>query len=274
MMKKTNRKASNLWGIAAVVLLIGSIALLLYPFVSKELNQQKANHIIEDYNAVIEKIRQNTDSETENSISGDSTDNHSESSKKITDYVISNSEYSLTPMDIEALYKDSISYNDALKKSQIFDNSDFSLSALNLYDYGIYNGVYGYISIPAINLQMPILLGSTNNNMAIGVTHLYSTSLPTGGNDTNCVISGHTGFTGRIFFDEIPNLQSGDSISVTTFFGTLDYKVDNIKKIDITETNDLYIEKGRDKLTLLTCADGGSRRWQVTCYRNNGVENK
>lgn len=268
-MKKTKRKASNLWGIAAVILLIGSLSLLLYPTVSKVINQQKANHVVSEFNEVIEKIEQKTETETYNSdsssnaVSADGEDIIIQN----TDYIVSNTEYSLTPQDIEALYRDSQHYNETLSKWQSFENNDFSLSALNLPDYGIYNGVYGYINIPDINLQMPILLGSSNQNMAVGVTHLYQTSLPTGGKDTNCVISGHTGFTGRTFFDDIPNLQTGSIITVTTFFGTLDYEVSDIKKIDITETNDLFIEKGKDKLTLLTCADGGDRRWQISCIR-------
>lgn len=264
-MKKTKRKASNLWGIAAVVLLFGSLSLLLYPTVSKVINQQKANHVISEFNEAVEKIEQTKATETSKGEVSVSNKTDVDGSK----IIIQNTDYSLTPQDIEALYRDSKSYNDSLTKRQIFDNNDFSLSALNLPDYGIYNGVYGYINIPDINLQMPILLGSSNQNMAVGVTHLYQTSLPTGGKDTNCVISGHTGFTGRTFFDDIPNLQTGSIITVTTFFGTLDYEVSDIKKIDITETNDLFIEKGKDKLTLLTCADGGDRRWQVSCIRKN-----
>lgn len=267
MKKKT--KASKIWGLTAVILIVGSLTLLLYPTVSKVINQQKANKTITEFNEAVEKIdsifypaeSQENDTEESNSNSEDLAEN------KITDYIISNSDYSMTLQDVQRLYRDSRQYNLWLKSKQSFDGVDFSSAALNLYDYGIYNGVYGYISIPDINLQMPILLGSSNQNMAAGVTHLYSTSLPTGEKDTNCVISGHTGFTGKTFFDDIPTLSTGSIITVTTFFGSLDYEVTEIKKIDITQTDDLYIDKGSEKLTLLTCADGGSKRWQVSCDR-------
>lgn len=266
---KKKRKASNLWGIASVILLIGSIALLLYPFVSKVINQQEADNTVAGFDEVVERLNQETDTET--LIIEENTEPTSESSSdnndQNTDYVIYNSDYTLTLEDIQNLCLDSYKYNDAIKKRQSFDDIVFSDPALYLPDYGIYNGVYGYISIPDIDLQMPILLGASNYNMSVGVTHLYQTSLPTGGEDTNCVISGHTGFTGRTFFDNIPYLQLGSIITVTTFFGKMDYEVTEIKEIEITETNDLFIEKGKDKLTLLTCAEGGLKRWQVSCIR-------
>ena len=95
-MKKTKRKASNLWGIAAVILLIGSLSLLLYPTVSKVINQQKANHVVSEFNEVIEKIEQKTETETYNSdsssnaVSADGEDIIIQN----TDYIVSNTEYS------------------------------------------------------------------------------------------------------------------------------------------------------------------------------------
>lgn len=273
-MKK--RKMSNLWGITAIILLIGSILLLLYPTASKVINQITANATINRFNQAVDVISENVhvdDTNNQPSESRSNTETYTKKNNQITDYnnqIVTTSEYSISVQDIEALYRDSQRYNDRLKQQQSFDEVDFSVSALNLYDYGIYNGIYGYISIPHIDLQMPILLGSSRNNMAVGVTHLYATSLPLGGKDTNCVLSGHTGATGKIFFDDIPSLPIGSVITVTTFFGSLNYQVNEIKKIDITQTNDLFIEKGRDKLTLLTCADGGIRRWQVSCTRIGG----
>ena len=117
------------------------------------------------------------------------------------------------------------------------------------------------------DLNAPIYLGASESNMAWGAAHLMNTSLPTGGESTNVALAGHTGYFGRIVFDNIPYLDEGDNVSITTYFGTLNYKVISKKEISSTETNDIYVVKGKDLLTLLTCASMGKTRYQVTCDR-------
>ena len=85
--------------------------------------------------------------------------------------------------------------------------------------------VYGYVSAPSIGLELPIYLGGNDDNMALGAAHMTYTSLPIGGESTNCVLSGHSGYIGRIFFDYLPNLSIGDEIVVENYWDTLTYKV-------------------------------------------------
>lgn len=164
------------------------------------------------------------------------------------------------------LYKDSVAYNNSLKKRQDF-SIPWTYSALNLKKYGIYDGMYGYISIPKIDVNQPIYLGATQGNMAYGVTHLMSTSLPIGGESTHCVLSGHTGYIGRYFFDNLPDLRKGDRVYIKNYFGKLEYQVTGYRKVGPTDTSDMYIERGKDKLTLFTCIDWGKNRYMVTCER-------
>lgn len=93
------------------------------------------------------------------------------------------------------------------------------------------------------------------------------TSLPTGGDSTNVALAGHTGYFGRVVFDNIPYLSEGDRVSITTYFCTLNYRVISKKEISSTETNDIYVVKGKDLLTLLTCARMGRTRYEVVCER-------
>ena len=164
------------------------------------------------------------------------------------------------------LYKDSVAYNNSLKKRQDF-SIPWTYSALNLKKYGIYDGMYGYISIPKIDVNQPIYLGASQGNMAYGVTHLMSTSLPIGGESTNCVLSGHTGYIGRYFFDNLPDLRKGDKVYIKNYFGKLEYQVTGYRKVGPTDTSDMYIERGKDKLTLFTCKDWGKNRYVVMCER-------
>ena len=53
------------------------------------------------------------------------------------------------------------------------------------------DGVMGYLQIPAIDLQLPIYHGVTEEVLQKGVGHLPESSLPTGGENTHCVLSAH-----------------------------------------------------------------------------------
>ena len=65
----------------------------------------------------------------------------------------------------------------------------------------------------------------------------------------------------------IRQLKSGDTVVIRNYFDTLVYKVISYKEIGETETNDLYIEKDRDLLTLITCTRMGKARYEVICER-------
>ena len=167
------------------------------------------------------------------------------------------------PLNVNKLYEDSKAYNKALADHQDMGKG-FTDSVLYLPDYGIYDGMYGYISCSAIGLYLPIYLGATDENMSYGTAHMSNTSLPTGGENTHCVLVGHTGYFGRTFFDNIRNLEKGDALTIKTYFNTLTYEVVLYKEIGPTDTNDLFIQKEKDMLTLVTCSQWGS-------HLDNGV---
>ena len=50
------------------------------------------------------------------------------------------------------------------------------------------NGIMGYISIPKIDVQLPIYHGTSEGVLQIAVGHLEGTSLPTGGEGTHCAL--------------------------------------------------------------------------------------
>ena len=250
-MKKTILRA------VALLLIITSLTLFIYPFVSKQVIQEKNNVIIQKFDIISENVQDGDSEEAEHE---GKVNNKvypiNEDGEMISDYPV------VFERDLEKLYQDSFAYNEHLKERQDFD-VDFSDAALNFYDYGI----YGYISAPTVELNLPIYLGASDSNMAWGATHLTNTSLPLGGESTNIVIAGHTGYFGRVVFDGISNLNEGDTVSITTYFDTLDYRVISKKEITSTETNDIYIVKGKDLLTLITCARMGKSRFEVICER-------
>lgn len=238
----------------ALLLILISASLFTYPEVSKQVVQGQNDVVISRFDKTAENVQ------GDDGAVNDEGYLINENGEVISDYPV------VFQMNLDRLYQDSAAYNAALNERQDM-NVDFAVPALDLTDYGIFDGIYGYVSAPSIGLNIPIYLGAGEYNMACGGAHLYHTSLPLGGESTNTVIAGHTGYFGRTVFDYLPQLSEGDSVSVTTYFDTLDYRVVAKKEITATETNDLYISKGKDMLTLITCARMGKSRYEVICER-------
>ena len=176
------------------------------------------------------------------------------------------------------LWADMVHYNETIYpqgQAGLSCQYDYQKPSFRLSDYGLGDEVFGVISIPAMELEMPIFLGATEQHMADGAAHLSQTSLPIGGDNTNCVIAGHRGYNGASYFRYIGKLKVGDLVSVTNLWETLTYRVCNIKIIDPHDVTEILIQPGRELLTLLTChpyASGGRQRYVVYCERVESPE--
>ena len=172
------------------------------------------------------------------------------------------------------LWEDMVRYNQSIAaqgQSGLSCAYDYQKASFRLADYGLPDEIFGVLSIPAIDLEMPIYLGATEQHMANGAAHLSQTSLPIGGMDTNCVIAGHRGYSGASYFRYLDKLHVGDTVSVTNLWETLTYRVCEIRIIDPSDVEEILIQPGRELLTLLTChpyASGGRQRYVVYCERS------
>ena len=139
------------------------------------------------------------------------------------------------------------------RQTDLSDPSSYMKPCLSLKDYGFEDEVFAVISIPAIELQMPIYLGASEENLAAGAAHLSQTSLPTGGNNTNCVIAGHRGWHNSRYFSKIVSLKKGDTVYIKNIWETLVYRVCDTKAIESYEVDRIKIQPDRDMVTLITC---------------------
>ncbi len=171
------------------------------------------------------------------------------------------------------LYEDMQHYNRELylfKQKQLDSKSAYESSQFTLTEYGLPDEKFGIIKIPKMDLEMPLLLGASEENMAAGAAVLSQTSIPLGGKNTNAVIAGHRGYSGYPYFKEIELLEPGDEVLITNLWGTLTYQVTEIIIISPNDVNAILIQKDRDLVTLLTChpyASGGKYRYLVFCDR-------
>ena len=256
----------KLWAkIVAIILFLAAAVVFLTPTVMKQVREKEMNGLIEEFEEVVENVEDEGTFEeaVENGEIDDEGYPIDEEGNRTS------SERVVYQADLDRLFEDSKKYNESLIAEQNLNEYVFTTSALDLYDYGIFSNIYAYISAPSINMNIPVYLGASNMNMAYGATHLGGTSLPIGGTPSNCVISGHNGYTGAVYFDNIAYLNVGDRVSITNYWYTLNYKVVDVRRISKSTTNDIYVVPNKDTLTLLTCANRGTERTQVICERDS-----
>ena len=171
------------------------------------------------------------------------------------------------------LFQAAQAYNEELYRNRQTDFTSISAyqePSLCLSDYGVEDGVFGTVCIPKLGVTLPIYLGASEENMAKGSAHLSQTSLPIGGENTNCVLAGHCGFNGADYFRYLSTLAEGDEVILMTLWSEDHYRVSGVAIIAPDDIASIMIQPGRELLTLLTChpyASGGKYRFIAVCEK-------
>ena len=156
------------------------------------------------------------------------------------------------------LFEAADEYNRSLYKlsdQMIVDNSenDAYSSLLNLGG----NGIMGYIEIPKIQINVPVLHYVTDDVLEEGIGHIPSSSLPVGGEKTRCVLTGHRGMPESKLFTDLDKLKDGDLFYLHVLDRDLAYEVCDIQTVLPYELDSLKFEDGKDLVTLITCTPYG-----------------
>lgn len=172
----------------------------------------------------------------------------------------------------EQLYQELRRRNEELYRDHQQDLTDpfaYEQPDIDLSEYGLSGNTVGFISIPKIQVTLPILLGANEENMSLGAVHLTETSYPVGGINTNSVIAAHRGYSRTAMFRDIEELETGDEILIENFRETLAYEVTEIRVIRPSDVDQLLIREGKDMVTLITCHPYGYnyQRYVVFCER-------
>jgi len=233
-----NKKALAVIG---VILLLAGIFMILYPYICQFLYKIQTARVISDYTARMEDY---TQPEEEDSL------------EDPWGWL-----YDLMARYNRELYESGqVGLVDAFSYQQV----DFSL-----VQFGFDEEMIGYLSVSRMDIELPIYLGASKENMAKGAAHLTQTSLPIGGVNTNAVIAAHRGMSTAAMFRDIEALQIGDAVTITNFRETLYYQVVEIKVINPTDIEEILIQPGRDLVTLITCHPyrHNYQRYLVYCER-------
>lgn len=194
---------------------------MAFPMFSKYLSEKNSTSVISDYNSLI-------DAQVEE--------------------------------DLASLLLSAQQYNESLSENTVVDAfSDDEVSTTESSYYNLLNlgEAMGYVEIPKIQVSLPIYHGTGESVLEYGVGHLERTSLPVGGVNTHCVLSGHTGLSKAKFFDDLTEMEIGDIFYIHVLKEVLAYQVCDIFVVLPEETDELQILRGRDLCTLVTCTPYG-----------------
>ena len=256
------KRIINISVVSISILLIAVGAFIIaYPNLVKQNDKIKTDQIIENYNKEITTTEPQKHKKA---------DNKEVSIKNIN----SKNENNHKPkkLNLKQLKKDIKAYNKKIydNNQQYFNNKTMAVEPLNLMKYGFSNKVYGYLTIPKINLQMPIYLGCSDYNMSIGAAQLGQTSIPYVGVNTNSVIAGHCGYGYKDYFRYIEKLRPGDKVQIKTPFNKLNYTVTKRKILKPKMGNQLLIREDKDMITLFTCYPYPTNKYRccIFCERS------
>ena len=212
---KRVRKQRKLFIFGLILLLIGC-GILLYPHILQNFYKIKTESMFRQFEETTENVRD------------------------------------ANPEKYARLYEEMKNYNEELIKNNqenLADPYAYANPAIRLEEYGVEDGIAGYIKIPVMDLELPLYLGANE--------------------DTNMAVVAHRGYSYAKMFREIEKLKIGDEIFITNFWETMTYKVERIEVISPDEIDKIRIQEGKDMVTLVTCHPypHNYQRYLVYCER-------
>lgn len=224
--------------ILLIVIFILGLCLLLYPSVSNWWNSSRQSKAISSYSDTVQNMKQS---------------------------------------DFNQILEKARQYNEKLKKKKVFQHfSDNELqNYINTLDI-TGTGIMAYIEIPTINVSLPVYHTVDDDVLQVAIGHIEWSSLPVGGKNTHCILSGHRGLPSAKLFSNLDKLVEGDIFTITVLNEKLTYQVDQILIVTPDNTDDLNIVEGEDLCTLVTCTPYGinTHRLLVRGHRIENVEEK
>lgn len=200
--------------IFSLILILSGIGLAAYPIVSNILAQKNASQAIVNYDDEIEDMDQES---------------------------------------IDAAKEAMKQFNEQLGHAVIQEAAEEAAENVSHVDMLNVGEIIGYLTVPVIDVNLPIYYGTSDDVLAKGVGYIEETSFPLGGESTHCVLTGHRGLPSAELFTNMDKVSEGDLFYLHILDEVFAYEVDQIKVVDPDNTDDLQIVEGEDYVTLVTC---------------------
>ena len=228
-------------GLLTISLFTSAIILMGYPYIANYIFEHRTDSIVE----TTEKLERNMED------------------RKREEYADEINKYN------QELYSGRIQLQDPFK--EMFEEKETGKynELLNINK----NGIMGTIVIPAINIKLPIYHGISEKILEKGIGHLEGSSLPLGGENTHTVLTGHTGLSNAKLFTDLSEMKEGEFFFLNILGEQLVYQINQIRIVLPTDLEELYIKKGKDYCTLVTCTPYGVNTHRLL-VRGERVENE
>ena len=201
--------------IFAILMFATGVGIAAYPIISNILYERNATQVVESYDDTVEEMDQE---------------------------------------EIDAAKEAARKYNEQLQSAIVQDeNGEGEQTGESYVDLSGVGESIGYITIPKIDLELPIDEGSSADVLQKGIGHMEQSSYPVGGEGTHSVLTGHRGLPDAELFTHLDKMEIGDRFYLHVLDEILAYRVDQIKVVEPNETGDLDIIPGKDYCTLVTC---------------------
>lgn len=202
----------------AIVMILTGIAVFAYPFVSNALENRNASVAVQAYRDSVDTL-------------------HKE--------------------QIDTMKAAAQAYNDQLQSVAVKNAQGEGQVQEGYLDLIQLGDALGYLTIPKIDLKLPIYEGVGADVLAHGIGHLPETSYPLGGASTHSALSGHRGMAEAELFTNLDKLEVGDRFYLHVLDEVLAYRVDQVLTVEPDQVEALEIVEGEDLCTLVTCTPIG-----------------
>ncbi len=217
---KKKKKSSKLPVIFFILIFIAGLSLLLYPTVSTLWNNIYQSSAMAEYMDIVLEMTEEEKQE------------HREQARQLNELIYAKARgEDISDAEIMELYE----------------------KVLNLDG----KGMMAVLSIPKINVRLPIRHTTKDEVLQDSVGHLEGTSLPIGGPNTHCALSGHTGLPSARLLTDLDQLKVGDYFVIEILGENHYYQVDQVNVVLPYQTSYLQIVPDMDLCTLITCTPYG-----------------
>ncbi|MBS4174011.1 class D sortase [Bacillus sp. FJAT-49736] len=107
--------------------------------------------------------------------------------------------------------------------------------------------IIGLLTIPRLEEDLPIVEGTSPDQLEKGVGHYETSALP--GSNDQIVLSGHR----DTVFQRFGELKKGDEVTVKLKNGSFPYIIDHMKIVAADDRTIIHSTKPREELVLTTC---------------------
>lgn len=217
---KKKKKPSKLPVIFFILIFIAGLSLLLYPTISTLWNNAYQSHAAVEYSEIVSALTEEKKEELR------------QEARELNELLFARAQGEYVPEEV---------LQEAYQRV-LYIRED---------------GIMGILSIPKINVRLAIYHGTGSNELQKGVGHLENTSLPVGGPNTHCALSGHTGLPSARLLTDLDRLEIGDYFVLEILDELLYYQVDQVSVVLPHQMSSLQIIPDMDLCTLITCTPYG-----------------